>query len=158
MKISVLVAASVLFLSTFSACSKDNDDVTVPKETAAQLLSATAWETTGARNAQGASVALSDDNVKNYVGFAYFKANTQFTMYNLDNSPKMHGDWWLSPDGKTRFIIARDANGAQLFKREVAITVLTNKEFTYRTYPDANNKAVYFDIVHTPTTHAEPVN
>ncbi|SDC11719.1 DUF4822 domain-containing protein [Niabella drilacis] len=157
MKISVLVAAAALFLSFFAACSKDNDPVT-PVQTPSQLLSSTAWETTSARNAQGASVALTDDNVKNYVGFAYFKTNTQFTMYNLDNSPKMHGDWWLSLDGKSRFIIARDANGAQIFKREVPITVLTNKEFTYRTYPDPGNTSVYIDIVHTPTTHQEPTN
>ncbi|MGJ7030064.1 DUF4822 domain-containing protein [Niabella hirudinis] len=157
MKISVLVAASALFLSFFAACSKDNDSVT-PTQTPSELLSATAWETTSAKNAQGANVPLTDDNVKNFVGFAYFKANTQFTMYNLDNSPKMHGDWWLSLDGKTRFIIARDANGAQLFRREVPITVLTSKEFTYRVYPTAGNTTVFFDIVHTPTTHAEPAN
>lgn len=145
-------------LTLFSACSKDDDQVPASTQTPGELLSATAWQTTGARNAQGASVALTDDNVKNYVGFAYFKANTQFTMYNLDDTPKMKGDWWLSLDGKTRFIIARNDAGAELFRREVPITVLTQTEFTYRVYPSAGNQAVYYDIIHTPTTHAEPAN
>ncbi|MBO9594030.1 MAG: DUF4822 domain-containing protein [Niabella sp.] len=155
MRISVFVAVSAFFLSLFAACSKDKDQT--PTQTPSELLSATAWETTSAKNAQGAQVALTDDNVKNFVGFAYFKADTKFTMYNLDNSPKMKGDWWLSLDGKTRFIIARNDAGAELFRREVEITVLTKTEFTYRIYPTAGNKAVYFDIIHTPTTHAEPV-
>ncbi|MCF3107177.1 DUF4822 domain-containing protein [Niabella sp. CC-SYL272] len=156
MRISVFVAASALFLSLFTACSKDKDQTPVPAQTPSEILASTAWETTSAKNAQGAQVALTDDNVKNFVGFAYFKASTKFTMYNLDNSPKMKGDWWLSPDGKTRFIIARNDAGTELFRREVEITVLARTEFTYRIYPNAANKAVYFDIVHTPTTHVEP--
>ncbi|MFE3754576.1 DUF4822 domain-containing protein [Nocardia tengchongensis] len=27
---------------------------------------------------------------------------------------------------------------------------MNDKEFTYRVYPDANDKSVYFDIIHTP--------
>nr|WP_306429866.1 DUF4822 domain-containing protein [Sphingobacterium sp. E70] len=33
---------------------------------------------------------------------------------------------------------------------------MNKKEFTYRIYPNNNNKTVYFDIIHTPTTHKEP--
>ncbi|MCD2421148.1 DUF4822 domain-containing protein [Niabella pedocola] len=156
MRISVFVAVSMFFLSLFAACSKDKDQTPVPTQTPSEVLASTAWETTSAKNAEGKQVALSDPNVSNFVGFAYFKTDSKFTMYNLDNSPKMKGDWWLSLDGKTRFIIARNDAGAELFRREVEITVLTKAEFTYRIYPTAGNKAVYFDIVHTPTTHAEP--
>uniref|UniRef100_UPI000ACA1D63 DUF4822 domain-containing protein n=1 Tax=Leucobacter musarum TaxID=1930747 RepID=UPI000ACA1D63 len=56
----------------------------------------------------------------------------------------------------TRTITARDADGNPLFTRVVPITELTDTEFTYRVIPDAANPGVYYDIVHTPTDHAEP--
>ncbi|WP_415847586.1 DUF4822 domain-containing protein, partial [Tsukamurella strandjordii] len=119
-------------------------------------LAATAWETTGAKNAQGEKVALTDANVKNYVGWAYFKKDGTFTLYNLDDTAKGQGDWSVSPDGKTRTIVAKDKSGKVQYRRVVDIVKLTDSEFTYRVYPDASNKAVYYDIVHTPTKHAEP--
>ncbi|MBO9732469.1 MAG: DUF4822 domain-containing protein [Chitinophaga sp.] len=147
----LLTLCSVFFFS----CSKDKDPE--PKQlTPGETLASTPWETTNARNNKGEKVVLSDANVSNFVGFAYFKADGTFTMYNLDDSPKMHGDWTVSADGKTRTVVAKDADGKVLFTRVVDITVLTKLEFTYRIYPNANDKTVYFDIIHTPTTHAEP--
>nr|WP_288810593.1 DUF4822 domain-containing protein [uncultured Sphingobacterium sp.] len=119
-------------------------------------MASTAWETTNAKNNEGENVVLTDANVSNFVGFAYFKSDGTFTMFNLDDSPKMHGDWSVSADGKTRTIVAKNAAGETLFTRVVDITVLTKEEFTYRIYPNNDNKAVYFDIIHTPTTHTEP--
>ena len=58
-------------------------------------------------------------------------------MYNLDDSPKMHGDWSVTADGKTRTIVAKNDKGETLFTRVVDITVLTRAEFTYRIYPNA---------------------
>lgn len=124
--------------------------------TPAAILASTAWETTGATDAKGATVALTDKDVKNYVGWAYFKKDGTFTLYNLDDSAKGHGVWTVSPNGKTRTITALNADGSVQYKRTVDIVTLTEKEFTYRVYPEASNKAVYFDIVHTPTKHAEP--
>lgn len=147
---------AVLFcILLFIGCSK-NDDAPQPAATPGEVLSSVSWETTDAKDNKGAHVDLTDANVSNFVGFAYFKADGTFTMYNLDDSPKMHGDWTVSADGKTRTIVARDNAGAILFTRVVEITVLTRSEFTYRIYPDSNNKSVYFDIIHTPTTHKEP--
>ncbi len=145
---------AVLGVTLFS-CSKD-DVLAEETLTPSQLLSSTAWETTNAKNNKGENVVLTDANVSNFVGFAYFKADGSFTMYNLDNSPKMHGDWSVSADGKTRTIIAKNDAGATLFTRVVDITVLTKKEFTYRIYPNNVEKSIYFDIVHTPTTHKAP--
>jgi Domain of unknown function (DUF4822) len=62
----------------------------------------------------------------------------------------------VSPDGKTRTIVAKDDAGKEKFRRDVDILVLTDQEFTYRVHPDAANQAVYFDIIHTPTDHPEP--
>lgn len=77
-------------------------------------------------------------------------------MFNLDDSPKMHGDWSVSPDGKTRTIVAKDDAGQEKFRRVVDIVTLTDREFTYQVHPNAANQAVYFNIVHAPTTHPAP--
>ncbi|PZF74754.1 DUF4822 domain-containing protein [Taibaiella soli] len=151
--------SSVLFLAVcsivFFSCKKDSD--TAPKQlTPSETLASISWLTTNAKNSAGADVALNDPNVSNFVGYAYFKADGTFTMFNLDDSPKMHGDWSVPADGKTRTVVAKDANGAVLFTRVVDIVVLTQQEFTYRVFPDATDKTIYFDIIHTPTTHTEP--
>ncbi|MCS3780233.1 DUF4822 domain-containing protein [Tsukamurella ocularis] len=124
--------------------------------TPSAILASTAWETTSAKDAKGDKVALTDKNVKNYVGWAYFKKDGTFTLYNLDDSAKGKGDWTVSADGKTRTIVAKNADGSVQYKRTVEIVTLTEKEFTYRVYPEASTKAVYYDIVHTATKHAEP--
>ncbi|QIK63669.1 DUF4822 domain-containing protein [Leucobacter viscericola] len=120
------------------------------------ILAATPWETTGAVNQNGDPVALTDPAVANFVGWAYYKTDGTFTMYNLDDTPKMQGDWTVSADGKSRTLVAKNAAGEVLFTRVVPITVLTDQEFTYRVIPDAATPGVYYDIIHTPTTHAEP--
>lgn len=148
----IMVLGSVLMYS----CNKDEETKPEPVQTPAEILAGTPWETTNAKNNEGKDVPLTDANVSNFVGFAYFKSNGTFTMYNLDDSPKMQGDWSVSADGKTRTIVAKNAAGETLFTRVVDITVLNKGEFTYRIYPDNNNKAIYFDIIHTPTTHKEP--
>ncbi|GAB6858637.1 DUF4822 domain-containing protein [Microbacterium xylanilyticum] len=121
-----------------------------------QTLASTPWKTTSALDAHGDRVALDDPAVKNFVGWAYFKADGTFTMYNLDDSPKMHGDWDVPADGATRWIAAKDANGNVLFQRVVPIVELNKNVFTYRVFPNAADTSVYYDIVHTKTNHVEP--
>lgn len=151
-----LVCCIAICTLLIASCSKDDEVAPEPQLTPSEVLASTAWETTSAKNNKGENVALTDANVSNFVGFAYFKSNGTFTMFNLDDSPKMRGDWSVSADGKTRTIVAKNAAGETLFTRVVDITVLTKQEFTYRIYPNNDNKTVYFDIVHTPTTHKEP--
>jgi len=153
--LSILLAITLTGLFLFS-CSKDNDSTSTLPTTPSEILASTAWETTSAKNNKGENVPLGDPNVSNFVGFAYFKNDGKFNMFNLDDSPKMQGDWSVTADGKTRTITAKNNWGEDLFSRVVDITVLTTKEFTYRIYPDNNDKSVYFDIIHTPTTHKEP--
>ncbi|WP_433526750.1 DUF4822 domain-containing protein [Nocardia pseudovaccinii] len=163
----VHAVAALTAVSLLAACGSSNSSsstamsthVSSPTSAAvapSAVLAATPWETTAAKNAQSGSVHLTDDNVKNYVGFAYFKSNGTFTMFNLDNSPKMHGDWSVSPDGETRTIVAKNDAGQEQFRRVVDIVTLTDQEFTYRVYPDPADKTAYYDIIHTPTTHPEP--
>ncbi|MFJ2618708.1 DUF4822 domain-containing protein [Glutamicibacter sp. NPDC087344] len=158
------LGSAVLAMSLLAACggttsqaAADSSSVEQPAaQTPSQVLSATAWQTTGAVDQDGNAVELTDDSAKNYVGYAYFKDSGDFTMFTLDDAPKMHGDWTVSADGKTRHITAKDDAGATLFERDSQITELTGDEFTYRTYPEEGNNEVFVDIIHTPTDHAEP--
>lgn len=160
------IVAAVALAGSLASCADEpepqealptaSEPATPDTETPSEILSATAWETTGAKDAEGADVPLTDARVKDFVGYAYFDDDGTFEMYNLDDSPKLQGDWTVSDDGKTRTIVAKDATGKELFTRDVDIRTLTAEEFTYRVYPDENDKAVYFDIVHTPTDHEEP--
>jgi len=154
-KITTSIFVLLVGLTLFS-CNNDDDSTITKQLTPSETLSFTPWETTNALNNKGQNVALTDPNVSNFVGFAYFKKDGTFTMYNLNDTPKMKGDWSVSEDGKTRTIVAKNDAGEVLFTRVVDITVLTKQEFTYRIYPSNDDKSVYFDIVHTPTTHKEP--
>jgi len=120
------------------------------------VLSGTPWETTGAVDQDGAEVALTDEAVVDFVGWAYYDIDGAFTMYNLDDTPKMQGDWTVAADGSARTLVAKDADGVVLFERTVPITQLTDEEFTYRVIPDEADPSVYYDIIHTPTDHEEP--
>lgn len=125
---------------------------------AERRLAATPWVTSGAVDQDGDTVALDDPRAANFVGNAYFKADGTFTMYNLDDSPKMRGDWEMRLDANgdlTRWIAAKNSAGAVLFERTVPIVALTGHEFTYRVV-NAADPSQWVDIIHTPTDHAEP--
>ncbi|MFI6943938.1 DUF4822 domain-containing protein [Streptomyces sp. NPDC050418] len=124
--------------------------------TPSDVLASTPWKTTRALDQDGNRVALDDPAVANFVGWAYFDADGTYTMYNLDDSPKLQGDWTVTPDGSERWINAKDADGKVLFERTVPITQLDKNVFTYRVFPNPDNTAVYYDIVHTKTNHVEP--
>ena len=157
-KLKKSIPVLFLLISTVFLYNCNSDDNTIIEtQTPSEILASTAWETTNAKNENGTNVSLTDPNVINFVGFAYFKIDGTFTMYNLDDSPKMQGDWSVSPDGKTRTIVAKNDAGETLFTRVVDITVLNKNEFTYRIYPNESDKTKYYDIIHTPTNHKEPV-
>ena len=130
--------------------------VSAAATTPSDVLAGTPWETTGAVDQDGNEVALTDENVSDFVGWAYYNTDGSFTMYNLDDTPKMQGDWTVSADGSERDIVAKDDAGEVLFERTVPITALNPDEFTYRIVPDEEAPEVYYDIIHTPTDHAEP--
>ncbi|MFJ4167345.1 DUF4822 domain-containing protein [Microbacterium sp. NPDC089698] len=157
---STIALAAVAVIPTTAAAAAPTAAVAAPFAKKAlppsETLASTPWKTTSARDAQGNRVALDDPAVSNFVGWAYFKADGTFTMYNLDDSPKMHGDWSVAADGSSRWIAAKDANGAVLFQRVVPIVQLDKNVFTYRVFPNAADQSVYYDIVHTRTNHVEP--
>lgn len=127
---------------------------------ATAVLAATPWQTTGAVGQDGNEVPLDDARAANFVGNAYFKADGTFTMFNLDDSPKMRGDWEMRIDENgdlVRWIAAKDDAGEVLLERVVPIVDLDASVFTYRVIDEAD-PTQWVDIVHTPTDHAEPGN
>ncbi|MFV5513274.1 DUF4822 domain-containing protein [Acinetobacter gerneri] len=150
-----IAMVSILVLPLLNACTylKPNNVVEVPNLTPKVLLAATPWLTTEAKDQNAQAVALDDARATNYVGYAYFKKDGSFKMYNLDDSLKMQGTWSVSDDGKTRTINAYDGNGKLLFTRVVEIVTLNSQEFSYRV---AGQNGQYTDIIHKPTDHAEP--
>ncbi|WP_218946256.1 MULTISPECIES: DUF4822 domain-containing protein [Acinetobacter] len=81
-----------------------NQMVTAKEQlTPSQRLSAQAWLTTAAKDQNTQNVALTDARAKNFVGYAYFKNDGTFKMYNLDDTPKMQGTWSVSEDGKNPY-------------------------------------------------------
>ncbi|WP_276876117.1 DUF4822 domain-containing protein [Chryseobacterium joostei] len=152
------LSAAVLLSASFVSCSNDDAEIVVEQQTPSQVLSSTPWETTGAKDKNGNNVALADASVAGYVGFAYFKADGKFAIYNLTDVLRSRGTWSVDPQGKTRTIAALNPDGSTIFTRDVEILVLNKNEFTYRIRPNAADPSVYYDIIHTKTSHAEPSN
>lgn len=148
------VASIFAFVATFVSCSSDNNESET--ETPSQVLSSTPWETTGAKDKDGNSVALTDPNVSGFVGFSYFKGDGNFAIYGLNDVLRSRGTWSVSADGKTRTITALKPDGTTLFTRVVDILVLNKNEFTYRIHTNPNDSSVFYDIKHSKVSHAEP--
>ncbi|MEG0927918.1 DUF4822 domain-containing protein [Chryseobacterium sp.] len=153
------LSAAVLLSASFISCSNDDDtEIVIEQQTPSQVLSSTPWETTGAKDKNGNNVALADASVVGYVGFAYFKADGKFAIYSLTDVLRSRGTWSVDPQGKTRTIAALNPDGSTIFSRDVEILVLNKNEFTYRIRPNAADPSIYYDIIHTKTSHAEPSN
>ncbi|MCE3076677.1 DUF4822 domain-containing protein [Chryseobacterium gwangjuense] len=148
------VASIFAFVATFVSCSSDNNESEI--ETPSQVLSSTPWETTGAKDKDGNSVALTDPSVSGFVGYSYFKADGNFAIYGLNDVLRSRGTWSVSADGKTRTITALKPDGTTLFTRVVDILVLNKNEFTYRIHTNPNDSSVFYDIKHSRVSHAEP--
>ncbi|WP_312301937.1 DUF4822 domain-containing protein [Chryseobacterium sp.] len=152
------LSAAMLLSASFVACSDNDDEIIIEQQTPSQVLSSTPWETTGAKDKNGNSVALTDASVSGYVGFAYFKADGKFAIYGLNDVLRSRGTWSVDAQGKTRTIAALNPDGTTIFTRDVEILVLNKNEFTYRIRPNSADPSVYYDIIHTRTSHAEPSN
>lgn len=152
------LCAAMLLTASFVSCSDNDDEIIIEQQTPSQVLSSTPWETTGAKDKNGNNVALTDTSVAGYVGFAYFKADGKFAIYGLDDILRSRGTWSVDAQGKKRTIAALNPDGSTIFTRDVDILVLNKNEFTYRIYPSSADPSLYYDIIHTRTSHAEPGN
>ncbi|WP_164233391.1 DUF4822 domain-containing protein [Microbacterium hydrocarbonoxydans] len=157
---STVVLAALAIVPTTAAAAAPAAPASVASvrvaQTPSDVLASTPWKTTGAFDQDGSRIALDDPAVANFVGWAYFRADGTYAIYNLDDSLKLHGDWTVTPDGSERWINAKNDAGQVLFQRVVPIIRLDKNVFTYRVFPNAADTSVYYDIVHTRTNHVEP--
>ncbi|OBW94015.1 hypothetical protein QV06_02270 [Gallibacterium genomosp. 3] len=113
-----------------------------------QLMVGKVWETTEALDQNKMQIDAKDTKVANFFGLAEYYADGTFKITTFEGKPKLHGDWSFSDDGKTRSLTAKNDKGDVLFVRVVENVTVTSDEYTYRIYPEKDNKKVFFDIVH----------
>ena len=106
------------------------------------------WVTTDAIDEKGNKTPADNAQVSNYFGLAEYYPNGTFIMFTPEGKQKMQGDWSMSDDGKIRTLVAKDTEGKTLFTRDVENITINNDEYTYRIYPNAEDRNTYFDIVH----------
>ncbi|WP_392565173.1 DUF4822 domain-containing protein [Utexia brackfieldae] len=114
------------------------------------LMTNKVWITTEAVNADNQIIPSSDKSVNGFFGIAEYNANGTFKMFTQEGKLKLAGDWSISQDGKSRTLIAKKPDGSVMFTRTVENVTVEPNLYVYRIYPEANNKNVYFDIVHKP--------
>ncbi|MDS0789750.1 DUF4822 domain-containing protein [Proteus vulgaris] len=159
MKIKSLIAISLLSAS-FSLFAAENSTSSTNMQAQGviqaqkelnnyeKLMIEKVWVTTEAIDEKGNKTDADNAQVSNYFGLAEYYPNGTFIMFTPEGKQKMQGDWSMSDDGKIRTLVAKDTNGKTLFTRDVENITIKNDEYTYRIYPNAEDRNTYFDIVH----------
>ncbi|MEQ4986801.1 DUF4822 domain-containing protein [Proteus vulgaris] len=159
MKIKSLIAISLLSAS-FSLFAAENSTSSTNMEAQGviqaqkelnnyeKLMIEKVWVTTDAIDEKGNKTDADNAQVSNYFGLAEYYPNGTFIMFTPEGKQKMQGDWSMSDDGKIRTLVAKDTEGKTLFTRDVENITIKNDEYTYRIYPNAEDRNTYFDIVH----------
>lgn len=136
--------------------------------TPAQILSSVDWwVTTKVWNITNPNAPVEMDMTvapaANYAGNAYYVnlhgseyfpkqgdayVNGTFKITTFDNETvRSQGDWYVSLDGKTRTLYAKDADGKLLWNRVVNIYELTAKKFIYDITQDGVSMRVEHELV-----------
>lgn len=113
-----------------------------------EIMVGKVWTTTEALDQDKKVVSADDKQVANFFGLAEYYPDGTFNMTTFDGKPKMKGDWSFDENGKNRSLTAKNDKGEVLFTRVVENVTVTPEEYTYRIYPEQDNKNKYFDIVH----------
>lgn len=136
------ISATAVFLTACASTNKLNDHE--------KVMVNKVWVTTDSVDNRGRHIPEKDKRVTNFYGLAEYKKDGTFVMFTPEGKQKLAGDWSFSPDGSTRTLVAKDAEGKTLFTRTVENITVQPNEYTYRIYPQANNQKQYIDIVHKP--------
>ncbi len=142
LKQTLAITATAVFLTACASNPKLNDHE--------KVMVNKVWVTTDSIDNRGRHVSESDKRVNNFYGLAEYKKDGTFVMFTPKGKQKMAGDWSFSPDGSTRTLVAKDAEGKTLFTRTVDNVTVTPNEYTYRVYPQEKNRKQYIDIIHKP--------
>lgn len=123
-------------------------------KTPAEILASVDWTTTKVLDItkgveQGIELDRTVAPAANFSGDAYYVNNNgkayfpknkegkyvngtfQITAYGSKETVRSQGDWYVSLDGKTRTLIARNTDGSVAFERTVTIVELSENKFTY---------------------------
>ncbi|EST58575.1 hypothetical protein K151_1333 [Proteus hauseri ZMd44] len=159
MKIKSLIAISLLSAS-FSLFAAESSSTATNTQTQGaiqaqkelnnyeKIMIEKVWITTDAIDEKGNKTTPDNAQVSNYFGLAEYYPNGTFIMFTPEGKQKMQGDWSMSDDGKIRTLVAKDTEGKTLFTRDVENITVKSDEYTYRIYPNADDRNVYFDIIH----------
>lgn len=139
-----------IILASAAFAAEKAPEANVPLNPYEQVMVGKVWATTDAVDQKGVSVPAADERVAAFFGKAEYFPNHTFKMTTLDGKPKMHGLWSISADGKTRQLLVQDDSGKARFTREVENVKVDDGEYTYRIYPNKDNKAEHITIVHKP--------
>lgn len=142
---------SVLFFSILAAFSLNVSAESAPAHqlnSFEKVMVDKVWETTDALDQNKAQIDPSDKRVANFFGLAEYYPDGTFKITTFEGKPKIKGDWSFTKDGKFRSLTAKNDDGKVLFTRVVENVTVSPEEYTYRIYPEKENKAIFFDIVH----------
>ncbi|MBG2913516.1 DUF4822 domain-containing protein [Proteus terrae] len=159
MKIKSLIAISLLSASfSLFAAESSTSSTNIQTQSVIQaqkelndyekIMIEKVWVTTDAIDEKGNKTNADNAQVSNYFGLAEYYPNGTFIMFTPEGKQKMQGDWSISDDGKIRTLVAKDTEGKTLFTRDVENITIKNDEYTYRIYPNADDRNTYFDIIH----------
>ncbi|MBG6037167.1 DUF4822 domain-containing protein [Proteus cibarius] len=159
MKIKSLIAISLLSASfSLFATESSTSSTNIQTQSVIQaqkelndyekIMIEKVWVTTDAIDEKGNKTNADNAQVSNYFGLAEYYPNGTFIMFTPEGKQKMQGDWSISDDGKIRTLVAKDTEGKTLFTRDVENITIKNDEYTYRIYPNADDRNTYFDIIH----------
>lgn len=159
MKIKSLIAISLLSASfSLFAAESSTSSTNIQTQSVIQaqkelndyekIMIEKVWVTTDAIDEKGNKTNADNAQVSNYFGLAEYYPNGTFIMFTPEGKQKIQGDWSISDDGKIRTLVAKDTEGKTLFTRDVENITIKNDEYTYRIYPNADDRNTYFDIIH----------
>lgn len=157
-KLFGLLGVALFGTLALASCSDDDDNNNgYNYETSGSVtLSSHNWVTTEVKDEQGLDLDLNDSIANTYVGYAYYKKDGNFRIVALNDANKMYGKWGLINGDKTRRLEVYNSFNDIAYTRDVEVLALNDSVFTYRIHYDAKDNNKYVDVIHVPTTHAEP--
>ena len=159
LRIVILGVSSVLALA---ACSGAKTQAVNTGTTAADmnvselsLLKTGTWVTRSIHDANGLIYSGKDEFVARLAGVTRYHNNGTFRSVSMDNTLVFEGNWNISDDGKVLNLTGVGKDGRPGFTIEAPVLKLNNTEFSYRVYPNPNNRNQYFDVKLGPASIEE---
>lgn len=159
LRIAILGVASVLALSACSGAKTQAVDtgVTTANMNASELtlLRTGTWITRSIHDSNGQIYSGKDEFVARLAGVTRYHNNGTFRSVSMDSSLVFEGNWSISDDGKMLNLMGMGKDGRPGFNIAAPLLKLNNTEFSYRIYPNPDNRNQYFDVNMAPANIEE---